>query len=69
MPNPIPEALTRPWDMPASALCRGVSKSSWSLNFMCTVFAPRVLLIGLGIDIAEVEAWLSGEQDEQQFQH
>ena len=35
---------------------------------MCTASRPSRIAYRLGIDIAQVEAWLSGEQDSERFQ-
>ena len=68
MPNPD----TRSPNPPVGYACECTLSRRQQIELVAEFHVHRIrpsrIAYRLGIDIAEVEAWLSGEQDEQQFQ-
>ena len=69
MPNPD----TRSPNPPVGYACECTLSRHQQIELVAEFHVHRIrpsrIAYRLGIDIAQVEAWLSGEQDEQQFQH
>ena len=69
MPNPD----TRSPNPPVGYACECTLSRRQQIELVAEFHVHRIrpsrIAYRLGIDIAEVEGWLSGEQDDQQFQH